>query len=245
MDVDIISLKKCLQDLEEVLQKLENKPITNNEEKDSRLQKILDELAGFIDSHKKYEPEMEFDYLIWQSLKELLKDKTYGLKAILLLWNWVGNNRKHYLLSTRFPWKEDYTDNVNSISDWLLKNCSTEMMFVFLNAANLDNTSKKKSKKKNINIIEAIDQLKNAQGETRIRRSSNEGEYYTIEDDTYIKFEYRFEYEPGKTRNKITENPSIAIEDIIATDWQILDVIPGLYLSREEEYLLGLRKTRN
>lgn len=147
MDIDIISLKKCLQDLEEVLQKLENKPITNNEEKDSvRLQRILDELAGFIDSHKEHGPEMEFDYylygLIWQSLKELLKNKNYGLKAILLLWNWVDNNRKHYLLSARFPWEKYDTDNVNSISDFLLRNCSTEMMFVFLNAASLDNASK-------------------------------------------------------------------------------------------------------
>lgn len=135
------------QDLEEVIRKLGNKPITNNEERDSvRLQRILDELTEFIDSHKKHGPKMEFDYyiygLIWQSLKELLKDKTYGLKAILLLWNWVGNNRKHYLLSTRFPWKKDDTDNVNNISDWLLRNYFTNMMFVFLDSAITINPSK-------------------------------------------------------------------------------------------------------
>ena len=122
MEID----NSCLKELEK-------------KEESIRLHRILDELAGFIDSHKEHGPEMEFDYylygLIWQSLKELLKDKTYGLKAILLLWNWVDNNRKHYLLSARFPWEKHDMDNVNSISDFLLRNYFTNMMFVFLDSA--------------------------------------------------------------------------------------------------------------
>ena len=147
MDVDIISLKKCLQDLEEVLQKLENKPITNNEEKDSViLQRTLDELADYIDSNNKRGPKLEFGYYlghsIWLLLNELLEDKTYGLKAILLLWNSVNDSNKDYLLKAKFLEEENETDNVNSISDWLLKNCSTEMMFIFLDSVITTSPSK-------------------------------------------------------------------------------------------------------
>ena len=146
MDIVTITNIEQLRHLTELLEKynlefkieIDNSVLENLEKKEKsvRLQRTLDELAGFIDAYKNHGPKMEFDYYlygsIWVSLIELLKDKKYGLAAILNLWNWVGDNKKDYLLTAKFPWKKDDTDNVNNISDWLLKNCSTKMMFVFL-----------------------------------------------------------------------------------------------------------------
>lgn len=128
----IAAIEKNLENLKETLEELEAKEYSMPLDVQLNIFNTILLAEGvdcIFDKNDEYSPCSMF--------QELLKDKEYGLKTILLLWD--IHARENDILYRVFPWIEEatledaYKDSIFTIEDWLIENYNSEMVSSFLN----------------------------------------------------------------------------------------------------------------